>query len=573
MRIVKLRRVLLAIAVTAAAFARGQEQRYSEEVTVRVIDIDVIVTDKQGKPVTNLNREDFQLFEDGKQVEIRYFSRVVDGRLAPDAAPSTTQQAAEVQPGERTPVTWIFFIDQTSMQPSRRNMTMRQLREFIERAVQEGDKSIVANNDGSATRIEQDLTMDRASLMTTLTKIEGKSKSRGGASTEGNSIRIEASRAEESDPEFEFIRDELAHRIDLIIEEEAQRTRNAITSIDAMVDSLARLEGRLAFVYVGAGFNSLPGMTLAEVWRNRFGANSPGNPRPEDHRQFIEKQITALYTKLSATRVTVYTVQAGDTWMASAELPDRTQVGGEIEGSGSEMAEAASARELAQRTGGLYFKANPELANQLERVRNDLNNYYSIGYVPQGPPGDTHRVRVKVSAEGARVRHRESVRERTRTEEAARVAVAKLVQPKKELQVAPSDANPLGVAVMASQPRKEQWTKEVILPFNFSVQLETLMFVPKGNLSHAEFSMSFAVSSPDGTIWPIETREQSLDVQKSEMPANPDMHVEYAWHVDLAPLHIPPGIPITKEGMQLTVTVEDHATGARSVVTVPIPKK
>jgi len=44
-------------------------------VRVEVVNVPVTVLDKRGRPVIDLNREDFQVFEDGKLQSIRYFSR------------------------------------------------------------------------------------------------------------------------------------------------------------------------------------------------------------------------------------------------------------------------------------------------------------------------------------------------------------------------------------------------------------------------------------------------------------------------------------------------------------------
>lgn len=581
MRTVRLR-VLVAVLAVAAGLvspAVAQDQRFAEEVTVRVIDVDVIVTDRQGNPIPDLKRENFELLEDGKPVEIRYFSRIADGRLADEPVTATADAATPAAQAARSRVTWVFFLDQTSMQPSRRNMTLKQLRAFVDRAMQQGDLVMVANNDGAALRIEQGPTEDRSAIITAFTKLEGKGVHQGSALSRASQVRMDLSRASDEDRQIDYVARELAQQIALIVEEEEMRTKNAIAAIDALVDTLAKMEGRLAFVYVGAGFNTLPGQALTDAFRTRFPDRvmNAEAPRPEERRQWIEKQITGLYEKLSATRVTVYSVQAGDTWMGSAEQQNGQKMGGDIEGSSSELAEGASTRELAQRTGGLYFRANPQLAQQLDRVRADFSNYYSLGYVPQGSPGVTHRVRIKVNVDGARVRHRETVRERSRPEEATRAAIARLVQPQANsplpAPVTPTETNPLGVSFQAAQPKRENWSTEFTLSFNFSIQLETLTFAKNNATSRAQFSMAFALSAPDGTIWPLETREQSLEVPLAELPDAPDTHVDYVWHVNLSPLKIPQGIPVTRDGMQLTVTVIDHDSGARSVVTVPVPKK
>ncbi len=56
-------------------------------VRVRLIPVDVIVTDGRGRPVTNLKQENFEVFEDGRLQEIRHFSVQDFTEFAPEAQP------------------------------------------------------------------------------------------------------------------------------------------------------------------------------------------------------------------------------------------------------------------------------------------------------------------------------------------------------------------------------------------------------------------------------------------------------------------------------------------------------
>ena len=42
--------------------------------TTRLVVVDVISTDAKGKPIADLNKDDFTLFEDGKPQQIKVFS-------------------------------------------------------------------------------------------------------------------------------------------------------------------------------------------------------------------------------------------------------------------------------------------------------------------------------------------------------------------------------------------------------------------------------------------------------------------------------------------------------------------
>jgi hypothetical protein len=68
----RMRRSLFAVVLVfanAASFAAPQ-QTLVESIEVRVANIDVVVRDKAGNPVTGLTKDDFELFEDGKKQPI-----------------------------------------------------------------------------------------------------------------------------------------------------------------------------------------------------------------------------------------------------------------------------------------------------------------------------------------------------------------------------------------------------------------------------------------------------------------------------------------------------------------------
>src|SRR5215212_6056631 len=52
---------------------------FGEVLDVRVVNVEVVVTDKQGERVRGLGSKDFRLEVDGKEVPIDYFSEIVGG--------------------------------------------------------------------------------------------------------------------------------------------------------------------------------------------------------------------------------------------------------------------------------------------------------------------------------------------------------------------------------------------------------------------------------------------------------------------------------------------------------------
>jgi hypothetical protein len=60
---------------------------FGETLEVRVVNLEVVVTDRDGLPVTGLAPSDFRLSVDGQALPIRYFTEVRGGdAVAPETA-------------------------------------------------------------------------------------------------------------------------------------------------------------------------------------------------------------------------------------------------------------------------------------------------------------------------------------------------------------------------------------------------------------------------------------------------------------------------------------------------------
>src|SRR5690242_7125469 len=63
--------VLFAALAAGGAVVSGQPQP-----ATYLVEIDAVVTDEAGKPVTGLTQEDFQIRDDGKRVDVKTFEEV-----------------------------------------------------------------------------------------------------------------------------------------------------------------------------------------------------------------------------------------------------------------------------------------------------------------------------------------------------------------------------------------------------------------------------------------------------------------------------------------------------------------
>ena len=75
--------VLVALSVEAQAPSPGEVPAPTIRVSTHMVLVDVVVTDKQGKPVPGLHPDDFVVEENGKQQKIASFTTPAESNPAP----------------------------------------------------------------------------------------------------------------------------------------------------------------------------------------------------------------------------------------------------------------------------------------------------------------------------------------------------------------------------------------------------------------------------------------------------------------------------------------------------------
>ncbi|HET9765256.1 MAG TPA: hypothetical protein VFS60_00330, partial [Thermoanaerobaculia bacterium] len=138
----------------AAAAAAAQQppatagSPFGEEIDVRVVNVEVVVTDAKGERVSGLSAGDFTLTVDGKPVAIDYFSEIRDGRpLATPAAPGAeAPPASTVQPpaAATAGTNYLVFVDDYFAIAPQRDPVLEALRGSLDQLRPEDRMAVVA---------------------------------------------------------------------------------------------------------------------------------------------------------------------------------------------------------------------------------------------------------------------------------------------------------------------------------------------------------------------------------------------------------------------------------------------
>src|SRR3954464_12175095 len=148
---------LLLVLPLPAQQAPIPHQPFPESIDISVANVEVTVTDREGRPVRGLTRGDFALFVDGRKVEAVNFSEIAKGSPAPpqeaSPAPATAegapapQQAAPPPPPEAPPLSLVVFVDNDNLRPFGRNRVLRQLKDFLDSTVGPRDRVMLVTHD------------------------------------------------------------------------------------------------------------------------------------------------------------------------------------------------------------------------------------------------------------------------------------------------------------------------------------------------------------------------------------------------------------------------------------------
>jgi VWFA-related protein len=140
-----MKRFAIAEVFALSAVATMAQQPVGESIEVRVVNVDVVVRDRAGKPVTGLTKQDFEIYESGQRQEITNLYEIrppsVSAKLPASSpqpwqpaasAQSAANPAASEQPPEVRRRNFVMFVDNYSLALFRRDKILQSLLKFTD---------------------------------------------------------------------------------------------------------------------------------------------------------------------------------------------------------------------------------------------------------------------------------------------------------------------------------------------------------------------------------------------------------------------------------------------------------
>ncbi len=364
--------VPFAVLGLAASPGAGQDvplpDLFADTIDVRVVNVEVVVTDREGYRIQGLEASDFELLVDGRSVPIDYLTEVDEGRAVARHGDGVGN-APSLTPGEPVGTNYLLFIDELF--------------------------AIRRQRDGFLNRLERDLALLNQSDQVAIVAFDGYNVTR---LTDWTNSRDEIGDAIQRARERKALG--LMRMLDL--GDRTDQIRRTVMAATASIRSLADVPGRKVMLLLVETFCS-PSRSweFSSFWEDGTCRESVGNV------------YQPLVTAANRVGYTVYPVD-----MVGLRPTFGIDPTGALTMGNSEEAQEAALWFLAHETGGramINFYRKVALAETVA----DTRSFYWLGFnPPRGENDALHDIEVRLPGRrDLRVRSRQHYRDMSRSTE------------------------------------------------------------------------------------------------------------------------------------------------------------
>jgi VWFA-related protein len=464
----------IAFAVTVFLFPPLFGQ-FSERIDVRVHELEVVVETRDGKPVTDLQKDDFIVLQEGVPQTITNFFAVNETSATASAPDAARRETAEAAPPIRKPRKFIFFIDEFGMLDATRADLLRRCNDLVG-AMHDGDEAMVITP-ASPQRIALFFTPDKELLVKTLERVTAEMMRKGDV-LELGAPGVFAGRGP--------IEEGVLRRGDCG-QSPQKCAEERLRTLISVLGALGELPGRKIMVLMTKTMSSVPGLKISDP------QDAPGgDPRlrsgiVSDFRD-VRRLSNEVARVAAAGNILIYgleTYEPGEQALPGVTIDHPTGSNESLTRSSKRGTEGTQdlLLSLADATGAKAFSGTRESDEMFEQISRDLSTYYSIGYRDADTKTKEHRVEVRVRNHPEYVvRARRTVRTITAEDEARGKAMAAVLSS--------NNTNPLQIRLTASPLVRKGRTVDI--PVHVHVPLSRLTFLQRDDEFRAQFHVLVA---------------------------------------------------------------------------------
>ncbi|HEX9459294.1 MAG TPA: VWA domain-containing protein [Thermoanaerobaculia bacterium] len=509
-----------------------------ESIEVSIVNVDTVVTDKQGHRVHGLRREDFEIYENGVRQPITNFAEYASEREATTAGvatPSATAGATHVavQPPPPQKRTIIVFVERFQLPSFRSDPLFAAMKKLLHESVRPGDRVMVVTwNRGilgtrldftddlgridkaieaiaaRTTTIDHDPMDDLEQEIDAITTFEAEMAAFGGGRLGTPDI------PRESGLSFFVEENSRMSAKNALLDE-----RRKVQTINALMRSTGALEGKKILLLATHRLSEYAG---AEAL---FMAGA--NVLPSDFRREFDGKplIRSLIETANANGFTIYPIYAeglGTNTMVSSQFR-----GTQPRGVGFDYLvlnnETPMLEYVAQQTGGVTAWGSKDVTNLLPHVVDDFESYYSLAYSATPGKAASRKIEVRVKDPKLTVRARKQFLPKSDTTKMEDRVIATL------FGNAPPSSFEMKVRLAAAKLDEK---KHYMIPITIEIPISALTMLPtEGNASSGAFTVYMAWGSTFGGVSDTHHDTKQFSIAAAELEKAKTNHFTYEFKV------------------------------------------
>ena len=373
--------------------AQPSQQQPTFKVRVDYVEVDVVVTDRQGNLVRDLKKEDFQVLEDGKGQTINTFTQVdipVERADRPLFAESPIEPDVKTNERPFDGRVYVMVIDDLHTRFGRTVRVKAAAKQFIERRLGANDLMAVVHTAGASDG-NQEFTNNKRLLLAAVDRTSGR--------------KLDSATANKTN-EFNRTRDIRQQGDPLNDPDDQERGFNARSTLDTLrnvAEWFGSVHGRRkAILFVSEGIDYDIYDMIASNGSNHQSAS------------MVMDATRDAIAAATRSNVAIYGIDPrgltdlGDESIEIQSFPDDTSLGIGTSSLQNELRLSQdSLRVLSDETGGFAVVNKNDYATAYQRIVEDNSTYYVLAYYPpDARPGRLHKIDVRVTRPGLTVRAR-----------------------------------------------------------------------------------------------------------------------------------------------------------------------
>ena len=502
----------LLLSLTAVA-----QPRTSETIEVSVINVDVVVTDREGRRVTGLTADDFEIREAGKPRAITNFAEYGAATTGAASMEGARTMSAVVP---RAPRTVVLFVEAQRMLPFDAKRIFGGMRALVRDTIESQDRVMIVSwfSNGMMHKLveRQPFTNDVARVDALLAQMQDEAV-HGPRDLDSNLLALEADEAAllRGAGVTGTVGSPSVHVNEAALRER-YLTRKKAAALETLMHSIAGFEGRKVLLMAVERFGAFSASSL-------FGN---GLVPIERRQEFSNRTLhDSLISTANATGVSIYPIyppglKSSMTSASSATGSNDTEADLAAGAYGYNVLfnQTLALNAIAADTGGLTAWGAGNIAEMLPRMAEDLETYYSLGYrAPGSSSGIVRKLEVRAKNAAYKVRNRAQFVEKSETEAVKDRVIANLYQ---------SFPGSIPFELEAGELRstgRNRWE----LPLKLRIPISELTTLPDGSGESGQFSVYAAAGSVLGVTSEVHRRTQSFKIPESDLDGAQSSHFTY----------------------------------------------